>query len=53
MSVKEMKFSCVNVLEKMAKREEAVEQFKLIYEVDIAYKDVAAKIDAYYASRQG
>ncbi len=39
------------VLEKMGKREDAIEQFKLIYEVDAAYKDVAAKIDAYYASQ--
>jgi tetratricopeptide (TPR) repeat protein len=37
-------------LEKLGKREEAVEQFKQIYEVDIGYKDVAAKVDAYYAS---
>ena len=50
---KELHYALGCVLEKMAKREEAVEQFKLIYEVDIAYKDVAAKIDAYYASRQG
>ena len=37
------------VLEKMGKREEAIEQFKQIYEVDIAYRDVAAKVDAYYS----
>jgi tetratricopeptide (TPR) repeat protein len=39
------------VLEKMGKREEAVEQFKQIYEVDIGYKDVAAKVDAYYSGQ--
>ena len=39
------------VLEKMGKKEEAIEQFKLIYETDIAYKDVAAKVDAYYAGQ--
>jgi tetratricopeptide (TPR) repeat protein len=39
------------VLEKMGKKEEAIEQFKLIYESDIGYKDVAAKVDAYYAGR--
>ena len=39
------------VLEKMGKREEAIEQFKLIYEVDIGYKDVAAKVDAFYAGQ--
>jgi hypothetical protein len=32
----------------MAKKEEAIEYFKQIYEVDIAYQDVAAKVDAYY-----
>jgi len=36
----------------MGKKEEAIEQFKQIYEVDIGYKDVAAKIDAYYAGQQ-
>jgi tetratricopeptide (TPR) repeat protein len=39
------------VLESMGKREEAVEQFKLIYETDIGYKDVAAKVDAFYAGQ--
>ena len=39
------------VLEKMGKREEAIEQFKLIYEVDIGYKDVAEKMDAYYGGQ--
>ncbi len=36
--------------EKMGKREEAIEQFKIIYESDIGYKDVAAKVDSYYSS---
>ena len=39
------------VLEKMGKSGEAVEQFKQIYEVDIGYKDVAAKVDAFYAGQ--
>lgn len=39
------------VLDSMGKKDEAVEQFKLIYEVDISYRDVAAKVDAYYASQ--
>jgi tetratricopeptide (TPR) repeat protein len=39
------------VLENMGKKEEAIEQFKLIYEVDIGFKDVAAKVDAYYAGK--
>jgi tetratricopeptide (TPR) repeat protein len=39
------------VLESMDKKEEAIEQFKLIYEADIGYKDVAAKVDAFYAGQ--
>jgi tetratricopeptide (TPR) repeat protein len=39
------------VLEKMGKKDEAIEQFKQIYEADISYKDVAAKVDAYYAAQ--
>jgi tetratricopeptide (TPR) repeat protein len=36
-------------LEKLGKGEESIEQFKLIYEVDSAYRDVAARVDAFYA----
>ena len=39
------------VLEKMGKKPEAIEQFLIIYESDINYRDVAAKIDAHYASQ--
>ena len=39
------------VLEKMGKKSEAVEQFLQIYETDINYRDVAAKIDAHYSSQ--
>ena len=46
---KEMIYALGVILEKMGKREEAIEQLKQIYEVDISYKDVAAKVDAYYA----
>lgn len=38
------------VLEKLGKTEEAMENFKQIYEEDISYKDVAAKVDAYYSN---
>ncbi|MGO9538194.1 MAG: hypothetical protein ACLPYM_13900, partial [Limisphaerales bacterium] len=37
------------VLESMGKKEEAIEQLKLIYEIDIGYKDVAAKVDSIYS----
>ena len=46
---KELYYQLGCVYEKMNKREEAIEQFKQVYEVDISYKDVAAKVDAYYA----
>ena len=39
------------VLEATGKKEDAVEQFKIIYETDIAYRDVAAKVDAFYAAQ--
>jgi tetratricopeptide (TPR) repeat protein len=48
---KELLYVLGCVFEKMAKKEEAIEQFKQIYEVDIGYKDVAAKVDAYYAAQ--
>ncbi|MDD5141732.1 MAG: hypothetical protein PHY43_15895 [Verrucomicrobiales bacterium] len=48
---KEMVYNLGCVLESMGKKEEAIEQFKLIYELDISYKDVAAKVDAFYAGQ--
>jgi hypothetical protein len=35
----------------MAKREDAIAQFKQIYAVDVDYKDVGAKMDAYYGGQ--
>ena len=46
---KEMHYFLGCELEKLNKAEEAIEQFKHIYELDITYRDVAAKVDAYYA----
>jgi hypothetical protein len=40
------------VLDAMNKRSEALEQFLQIYETDISYRDVAAKVDSHYASPQ-
>jgi len=48
---KELIYNLGCVLESMSKKEDAIEQFKLIYETDIGYKDVAAKVDAYYAGQ--
>ena len=33
------------------KKEEAIEQFKLIFEIDASYKDVMKKVDDYYAGQ--
>jgi tetratricopeptide (TPR) repeat protein len=48
---KELIYNLGCVLESMGKKDEAIEQFKLIYEVDAGYKDVGAKVDAYYAGQ--
>ncbi len=48
---KELIYNLGVMLEYMSKREEAIEQFKQIYETDIGYRDVAAKVDAYYAEQ--
>jgi tetratricopeptide (TPR) repeat protein len=45
---KELIYQLGLVFEKMGKAEEAIEQFKQIYEADISYKDVAAKVEKYY-----
>lgn len=38
-------------LELMGRSQEAIEQFKQIYEVNIGFRDVAARVDAYYAKQ--
>lgn len=48
---KELTYQLGCIFEAMSKKEDAIEQFKLIYETDIGYKDVAAKVDAYYAGQ--
>ena len=48
---KELIYQLGCVFENLGKKEDAIEQFKLIYETDIGYKDVAAKVDAYYAGQ--
>ena len=39
------------VFEKMGKKAEAIEQFLVIYEMDVTYRDVGAKVDAHYAAQ--
>jgi len=48
---KDLVYNLGSVLESMGKKEEAIEQFKLIYEMDAGYKDVAAKMDAFYTGQ--
>ena len=45
---KEMTYNLGTVFESMGKKDDAIEQYKLIYEVDSGYKDVAAKVEASY-----
>jgi tetratricopeptide (TPR) repeat protein len=39
--------------EAMGKKDEAIESFKQIYEVDIGFRDVGARVDAFYAEQSG
>jgi tetratricopeptide (TPR) repeat protein len=39
------------VYEKMGKKAEAIEQFLIIYESDVTYRDVSKKVDDYYAGQ--
>ena len=48
---KDLIYNLGSVLESMGKKDEAIEQFKQIYEMDAGYKDVAAKVDAFYAGQ--
>jgi tetratricopeptide (TPR) repeat protein len=48
---KELVYNLGLAQEAMGKKEDAIEQFKLIYELDISYKDVAKKVDDYYAAQ--
>jgi tetratricopeptide (TPR) repeat protein len=38
------------LLEKMGKKEEAMEQFKAIYEIDSGYRDIAKRVEDYYSA---
>ena len=50
---KSLIYALGTALEAMGRKEAAIEQFKVIYEADIAFKDVAGKVDAYYATLAG
>ena len=44
---KELIYNLGCVFESMGKKEDAIEQFKIIYKVDMSFRDVEAKMDAY------
>jgi len=46
----DLTYSLGSILEKMGKKDQAIEQYKKIYEVDVGFKDVAKKVDDYYAA---
>ncbi|MCX8091479.1 MAG: tetratricopeptide repeat protein [Verrucomicrobiae bacterium] len=50
---KELLYQLGCALEQLGRKQEAIEQFKIIYKADIGYKDVAARVDAYYAEQEG
>jgi tetratricopeptide (TPR) repeat protein len=48
---KDLHYTLGCVLEKMGKPEEAMDQFKQIYEVDVSFRDVAKRVDDFYAGQ--
>ncbi|HWA85788.1 MAG TPA: tetratricopeptide repeat protein [Opitutus sp.] len=48
---KEVVYELGGCLEAMERNDEAIEEFKAIYSEDIGFRDVAAKVDAYYSRR--
>lgn len=48
---KELRYQLGSILEKMGRSDEAIEQFKVIYEQDVSYRDVMERVDAYYSAK--
>ncbi len=48
---KELVYNLGSVLESMGKKQEAFEQYTLIYEADAGFKDVSAKMDAFFGGQ--
>jgi tetratricopeptide (TPR) repeat protein len=49
---KELIYTLAGVFEQMGRKADALDQLKLIYEVDIGFRDVAARVDAFYSGAQ-
>ena len=47
---KDLHYQLGCILDRMGRKDEAIEQFKVIYEQDIGYRDVMARVDAHYAA---
>jgi tetratricopeptide (TPR) repeat protein len=46
---KDLVYTLGCIYQKMNKKDESIEQFKLIFEVDMGYKDVAKRVEDHYA----
>jgi tetratricopeptide (TPR) repeat protein len=47
---KDLVYTLGCVFEKMGKKDESIEQFKMIYENDMGYRDVAKRVEDHYAA---
>jgi tetratricopeptide (TPR) repeat protein len=47
---KELVYSLGVIFDKMGKKDESIEQFKMIYEIDSAYKDVPTRVEDNYSA---
>jgi len=50
---KEMTYALAGVFQKMGKLDEADELYKQIYQIDMSFKDVMAKVEASYKRKSG
>ncbi len=50
---KDILYDLGTIYEQMGKGEDAITQFKIIYDVDANYKDIAKKIEDYYRKQSG
>jgi tetratricopeptide (TPR) repeat protein len=48
---KALLYSLGELYQKLGRDEEAIMQFKAIYETDIGFRDVATKVDAYWEAK--